>query len=165
MTAKNIINIKHCVNLFYIFNVRQADMFFAPYSVLFFSFLIVCLNFITAKLTSKVVSDPDTGRSVPINSEKISPLLCIRDCCSGFSLVSANFVIVCDNSRSFAKASIKGINTLFCPSSLGHAKASFRATLARRPIMAIVAAVACGLFSIVASIYKPFSVKAFGVPG
>ena len=32
----------------------------------------------------------------------------------------------------------------------------------RSSIMAIVAAVACGLFKIVASIYKPFSVKAFG---
>jgi len=52
--------------------------------VVFVSFLIVCRNFITAKFISKVVSVSDTGISAAINSEKISPLLCIRNCCRRF---------------------------------------------------------------------------------
>ena len=97
-------------------------------------FLIRCLNFKTAKLSSIEVSVSVVCRSSSKMLAIISPLFRMRLFCSPLSWMVESSLIFRDSSLILEKVSM----------------------------MAIVVCVATGLFKMVASMYKPFSVKALG---
>ena len=69
-------------------------------------FLMVCLNFSTAKLSSIVVSLSEVCRSLSNNSEIISPLFCIKDCYFSFSGFEDSSLTACVSSLTLAKVSM-----------------------------------------------------------
>lgn len=99
-----------------------------------FFLLITCLNFKTAKLSSMDVSVSVVWRSSSSISAMISPLFCIRFCCSLSSLTLERVFIFRDSSLILEKVSM----------------------------MAKVARTAYWLLRMVANMYKPFSGKALG---